>query len=179
MRKKNMPEAKRPPPDEEDVKLSDAASFLLEECRMVLPGIQAIFGFQLVAVFNQRFGDLEEYEQAIHFMAMSLDALAIAMVMCPAAYHRMSMPFRVTRQFIRNSSRLLMGSMIPLGLGLAADYYIIARLVFEDTPRGWLALLAVVLFAVLSLFWFIFPRSRRLQDWLDRHRDGARDHSVF
>src|SRR4029077_15687373 len=27
----------------------------LEEARMVLPGIQALFGFQLIAVFNQRF----------------------------------------------------------------------------------------------------------------------------
>ena len=168
-----------PASQEEEVKLADAASFLLEECRMVLPGIQAIFGFQLVAVFNQRFPDLEEYEQTLHFIAMSLNALAIAMVMCPAAYHRMSMPFRVTRQFIRNSSRLLMASMIPLGLGLVADYYLIARLVFEDTPRGWLVLGAMILFAILSLFWFIFPRSRRLQDWLDRHSDGARDHSVF
>jgi len=166
-------------PETEQVKLSDAASFLLEECRMVLPGIQAIFGFQLIAVFNQRFPDLNEYEQALHFIAMTCDALAIAMVMCPAAYHRRRMPFEVTRQFIRNSSRLLMGSMIPLGLGIAADYYIIARLVFEDTARSWLALAAVTLFGVLSFFWFVFPRSRRLQDWLDRHADGRRDHSVF
>ena len=166
-------------PEAEQVKLSDAASFLLEECRMVLPGIQAIFGFQLIAVFNQRFPDLEEYEQALHFIAMTCDAIAIAMVMCPAAYHRRSMPFQVTRQFIRNSSRLLMAAMVPLGLSLAADYYIIARLVFEDTAHGWLAALAVALFAILTLFWFIFPRSRRLQEWLDRHRDGGRDHSVF
>jgi hypothetical protein len=89
------------------------------------------------------------------------------------------MPFEVTRQFIRNSSRLLMGSMIPLGLGLAADYYIIARLVFEDTARSWLALAPLALFGALAFFWFVFPRSRRLQEWLDRHPDGGRDHSVF
>lgn len=170
-----------PPPqqEKEQVKLSDAASFLLEECRMVLPGIQAIFGFQLVAVFNQRFGDLLEHEQTIHFIALTLNAVAIAMVMGPAAYHRIRMPFEVTRQFIRNSSRMLMASMVPLGLSMSADYYVIARLAFEDTPRGWLVAIAVVLFGVLSLFWFVFPRSRRLQEWLDRHPDGRRDHSVF
>ncbi|TLG71825.1 hypothetical protein [Methylocystis sp. B8] len=27
----------------------------IEEARMVLPGIQALFGFQLIAVFNNRF----------------------------------------------------------------------------------------------------------------------------
>lgn len=29
--------------------LSDSVSHMLEECRMVLPGIQALFGFQLIA----------------------------------------------------------------------------------------------------------------------------------
>jgi hypothetical protein len=166
-------------PREEQVKLSDAAKFLLEECRMVLPGIQAIFGFQLVAVFNQRFTDLAEAEQALHFVAMTLDAIAVAMVMCPAAYQRISLPFRVTQQFIRNSSRLLMASMVPLGIGLSLDFYLIGHLVFREAPRGWLAAAAVALFAVLCLFWFVFPRSRRLQDLLDRHADGGRDHSVL
>ena len=39
----------------EEVRLDSAASHLLEECRMVLPGIQALFGFQLIAVFNDGF----------------------------------------------------------------------------------------------------------------------------
>lgn len=37
---------------QEELPLSQAAQHLLEECRMVLPGIQALFGFQLIAVFN-------------------------------------------------------------------------------------------------------------------------------
>jgi hypothetical protein len=41
----------------EELSLDSAASHLLEECRMVLPGIQALFGFQLIAVFNQNFGE--------------------------------------------------------------------------------------------------------------------------
>jgi hypothetical protein len=166
--------------EDKRVDLSDAASYLLDECRMVLPGIQAMFGFQLIAVFNQRFPGLEEHEQALHFAAMTLNAVAIALVMCPAAYHRMRMPFEVTHQFIRNSSRLLLAAMIPLGLGMAMDYYIIARLVFEQTARGWLGAGAIAFFAVLSFFWFVFPKSRRLQDMLDR-KPGSwqRDHSVF
>ena len=35
--------------------LSEAAQYLLDECRMVLPGIQALFGFQLIVVFNSGF----------------------------------------------------------------------------------------------------------------------------
>ena len=41
----------------EQVPLSQTVTFILEECRMVLPGIQALFGFQLIAVFNSTFAE--------------------------------------------------------------------------------------------------------------------------
>jgi hypothetical protein len=56
---------------------------------MVLPGIQALFGFQLIAVFNERFKELTEDEQLIHFSAV-LVTIAIALIMTPAAYHRLA-----------------------------------------------------------------------------------------
>jgi hypothetical protein len=49
-----MPEPPTPEKREE-LPLSKAAEYLLDECRMVLPGIQALFGFQLIAVFNSSF----------------------------------------------------------------------------------------------------------------------------
>jgi hypothetical protein len=57
---------------------SDIVSHLLEECRMVLPGIQALFGFQLVAVFNQSFWEkVAHQEQILHFLAIGLVALSV------------------------------------------------------------------------------------------------------
>ncbi len=41
----------------EPLSLTQAAQVLLDECRMVLPGIQALFGFQLIAVFSPRFAE--------------------------------------------------------------------------------------------------------------------------
>jgi hypothetical protein len=58
----------------------------IEEARMVLPGIQALFGFQLIAVFNERFKELTENERLIHFSATVLVTIAIALIMTPAAY---------------------------------------------------------------------------------------------
>jgi hypothetical protein len=52
---------------------------------MVLPGIQALFGFQLIAVFNDRFQQLEGLYQLIHFIALVLVALSVAIIMTPAA----------------------------------------------------------------------------------------------
>ena len=97
----------------EHVKLSDAARYLLEECRMVLPGIQALFGFQLIAAYNNRFTDLPGFDQALHFVALACSATSVALIMTPAAYHRTIGVQTITEQVIRNSTRLLLASMPP------------------------------------------------------------------
>jgi len=51
----------------------EEATHVLDEARMVLPGIQALFGFQLVAVFIQRFSsDLAPWQQLVHLIALYL-----------------------------------------------------------------------------------------------------------
>jgi hypothetical protein len=55
----------------EELSLEKAASHLLEECRMVLPGVQALFGFQFIAVFNQAFSErLIPQERYLHLAAL-------------------------------------------------------------------------------------------------------------
>ena len=55
----------------------------LDEARMVLPGIQAVFGFQLIAVFNERFAELPEMLRIAHFASLSLVVVAVALIMRP------------------------------------------------------------------------------------------------
>src|SRR3954449_2300656 len=94
------------PGKKEQISLDSAAKHLLEECRMVLPGIQALFGFQLVAVFNQAFWDrLNGHEQYLHLVAVTLIVTAIALVMTPAAYRRQAEPDRVSKRFVAVCSR--------------------------------------------------------------------------
>ena len=149
----------------EHVKLSDAAKYLLEECRMILPGIQALFGFQLVAVYNNRFTDLSGLDQALHFAALACTAVSVALIMTPAAYHRSIGVQLVTQQFIRNSTRLLLASMPPLGVAISIDFYIVGRLIFD---AAWPALAGAALCALFFFMWLALPRSKALQDALDR-----------
>jgi hypothetical protein len=74
----------RPSTLEEEVRTT------IEEPRMVLPCLQALFGFQLIAVFNDRFQNLVPLEQYLHVLALVLVALAAACIMTPAAYHRIA-----------------------------------------------------------------------------------------
>ncbi len=110
--------------------LSKALTHVLEECRMVLPGIQALFGFQLIAVFSPGFADaLGEPGQLLHLVSIALVALSIALVMTPAAYHRQCLPDGVSESFILLASKLLLLSMVPLLVATSIELSLIAFVV--------------------------------------------------
>jgi hypothetical protein len=155
------PTSDRPQPGAaQPLSLSDAATHLLNEARMVLPGIQALFGFQLIAVFNPTFAQrLARGEQLLHLGAMTLVAVAVALVMTPAALHRQLEPRGVSEGFVLLSSRLLLWSMLPLAVGIATDLYLIARLILAATVPA--MLLAMLLFAVYCTLWFLLPHLSR------------------
>ncbi|HMU30230.1 MAG: hypothetical protein KF854_13350 [Nitrospira sp.] len=138
---------------------SEVASHLLEECRMVLPGIQALFGFQLIAVFNNKFGEMPEAHQTLHLLAIVFVTISIAFVMTPAAYHRQAHQFAISRTFVQLSSLLLLLSMILLSVGICLDVYVVCALITgSDAISLMVALAAALLFALL---WFVFPRCIR------------------
>ena len=80
---------------------------ILDEARMVLPGIQALFGFQLIAVFTEGFRRLADVERLAHLGSLLLVTIAIALIMTPAAYDRIVGEPRVSRRFITLASRLI------------------------------------------------------------------------
>jgi Family of unknown function (DUF6328) len=158
-----MPDRPDAREEKEDLPLSKAVGFLLEECRMVLPGIQALFGFQLIAVFNSSFFErLSPAEQALHLVALSLTAIAIAFVMTPAAFHRQTTPKEVSEQFIRLASRLLLWGMLPLLIAICLDFYLVARIIIGTLVAS---LLTIAIGALFAGLWFVLPRLN--------HRTGA------
>ena len=148
------------PEQKETLPLPEAVTHLLEECRMVLPGLQALLGFQFIAVFNAGFdAKLTPTEQGLHLLALGLVALAGALVMAPAAYHRHTGPREVSEGFLTLASRLLLWAMIPLMLGIGIDFYIIACVILA---HRWLSvLLTLVLVSVFVYLWFLLPRLGR------------------
>jgi hypothetical protein len=143
----------------QDLELPQAANMLLEECRMVLPGIQALFGFQLIAVFNQGFGEkLSSFDQHLHLVAIALSVVSAGLVMGPASYHRQTAPMQMSDHFMRVASRLLLWSMLPLALSVCIDLYIVSCIIVEPAISVILALAAL---AFLGGVWVWLPRSRR------------------
>lgn len=146
----------------QELNLGDAVDALLNECRMVLPGVQALFGFQLIAVFNQGFAEkLSISEQYLHLGALALVALAGALVMAPAAFHRQTAVREASEGFIMLAGRLLLAAMVPLMLGIGMDFYLITRIITKQPVLS--LLMAALLVAAFAILWFALPRIRSLR----------------
>lgn len=74
---------------------------------MVLPGIQALFGFQLIVVFNLTFSEkFSTTKRGLHWTDLII--VAIAMVMVPVAYHQQRDPQSIGENFVFVATRLLL-----------------------------------------------------------------------
>ena len=150
--------------------MPEATRNVLEECRMVLPGIQALFGFQLIAVFNRPFFEiLGRGEQIAHLVALAMSAIAVALVMAPAAYHRQVHPEAVSKRHLRVSSIMLTLGMLPLMLAIGIDVYIVARAISRSV-----AVAAAITCAIGCVFvglWIILPCWARV-----KHRRRTYEH---
>jgi hypothetical protein len=135
-------------------KLKDKIQQVLTEIRVVLPGAQALLGFQFASLLMEGFEKLPQASKYVHFASLSLIALAIIFMMTPAAYHRLVERGEDTEHFHRFASRMLLTSMIPLALGITGDFYVVARKVTESGRLSiGLAALALCIFYGL---WFGF-----------------------
>jgi hypothetical protein len=158
----------------EPIKLDAAAGHLLEECRMLLPGIQALLGFQLIAVFTERFEDAVSHsDQRLHLAAVLLVAIAVALVMAPAAIHRQTQQREVSERFIWISSRLMVASMFPLAIALSLDVYLVGKVILGS--EGMSAALAGGLLAVFFVLWLVVPKNERRMHNLQKKRADSAD----
>jgi Family of unknown function (DUF6328) len=146
--------------DEVTESLPEELEQILEEARMVLPGLQALFGFQLIAVFSERFDhDLGDPGKCLHLAAVILTAVAIGLVMAPAAYHRLAERGRVSRYFANYASSLIAMAMAPLAVSLSAEVFLVAFLAVHSLAVS--CTLALALLSFLLWLWYLFPLHRK------------------
>jgi hypothetical protein len=149
----------------DDDALNEEMRNIIEEARVILPGIQALFGFQTIVVFNQRFIDLPEYAKDCHLVGLGMVIIAVALVMTPAVYYRYVGRDYVTPRMIGQSSLMIRAALFPLACGIGLDIFTVI-LAATDQPN-WSATGAGFAFVFLIALWFVFPISAR-------HRSRAR-----
>lgn len=157
-RRKAMSEAKQQQQDE-GTKTKDKIRHVLTEARTVLPGAQALLGFAFISMFAEAFDKLPASSKTIHLISLALVALSTILLMTPAAYHRIVEQGEETEHFHRFASRVLIAAMIPLALGINADFYVVLRKVTDSAALS--AAIAALLLIAFYACWFGYTLYRR------------------
>jgi hypothetical protein len=110
--------------DSQTPPLSMRIEQMLTEARVILPGAQALLGFQFLAMLNAGFDALDASVRYTHFAALSAIALAMVLLIAPAAMHRIAYSGQENEDFLRLGSKLVTVALVPLAIGLALDFFV-------------------------------------------------------
>ena len=146
----------------ESTSLAKKIEQMLTETRVVLPGAQALLGFQLIIVFSEPFEKLAAAARGVHLAALGCVALAAIWLMTPAACHRIAFDGEDSEGFHRLGTRFLLAATGALALGIAADLGVVVDKLLNSAAAGMAAggLSATVLLGL----WLVYPlvlRSRK------------------
>jgi hypothetical protein len=128
---------------------------MLTEARVILPGAQALFGFQLAIVFTRSFADLPVVSMIVHAASLLLVTLTVVLLMAPAAYHRIVYAGEVSADMYRVGSAPVTAATIPLALGLAGDTYVVLSKI-TGSPAVAIAVAGAVFILLIGL-WHAYP----------------------
>ena len=160
----------RIPKDDEHPKerLNRKLEQLLQELRVVLPGVDVLFGFLLILPFTEKFGDVTESQRAVYFVAFVAAGLASALLIAPSAYHRLRWRYLVEKEepeekahMIVTASRLATAGIAFLGLAIGAAVFLVSDVVVGVRLAG---VLTGAIAAAFVWFWFGLPLLHRVRD---------------
>jgi hypothetical protein len=134
---------------------------LLTEARLIIPGGQALLGFQFIAMLTSGFDRLPHSVKAVHALALCLVAIDVILLMTPAALHRLSFNGEDSRAFLRMGSALVIAAPCFLAAGIAAETFVVLHKVSGNA--GWAAMGALASFVVLISLWYIIPAWLRVR----------------
>ena len=149
-----MPETEKERVDRELIEL-------LNEVRIVLPGVQVLFGFLLVVPFQQAFREVNEFERQLFMVAFLTAMAASVLLIAPSTYHRIRFRSGDKGQLLRTSNKFVLAGTGLLAVSLTTAAYLVADYVYGGLAG---VIVAAVAAAVLAWFWFGLPLSRELRD---------------
>jgi hypothetical protein len=134
---------------------------LLQELRVLLPGVQVLFAFLLTLPFTTGFPKTTDAERTLFFAAFALTAFSAVLLVAPGVRHRTRFRVRDKEALITSANRLTLTGTVALALAIALVVTLIAEYLY-----GWVA--GVVSGALVLLLagwcWYGWSAMRALDD---------------
>lgn len=134
------------------IPLEERITHLFNELRIVLPGTQAILGFQFASVFTDEFQKIPQYLRVIHFVSLCFVLLAIIFLLAAPAYNRIVQPNKATESFHMFAGRVVLLALLFLSIGMSLEMYVVGMIV---TSSSYISLaLSLISFLLSVSLWF-------------------------
>lgn len=134
---------------------------LLNELRVILPGVQVLFAFLLILPFQPRFGDVATLGKAVYLGSFLAATVASILLIAPTTFHRIRWRQRDKERLLAVSNRLALVATLFLAASIAAVVHVIVTLVYGE---GAGALAAAGTAGLVAWLWYGLPLGRRRRD---------------
>ena len=131
---------------------------LLNELRVGLPGVQMLFAFLLIVPFQETASRITDFQRDVYFVTLVAAAVASALLIAPAAQHRVLFRQQDKEALLRRSSRSAFAGLVVLAVAVVSALLLVIDVLFSRT----LALgTAGGVGVLLAWWWVIVPFWRR------------------
>jgi hypothetical protein len=138
---------------------------LLQELRVLLPGVQLLVAFLLTAPFATRFDQVDDAGRVLYGVALTSGLMAVLAFTAPIALHRFGVrSARALRLHLAIES--IRAGIVLVGVSLLSAFSVIVRMIYSGTVAG---LLIVAVAVAMLLSWIALPQLTRLGT--DQHPD--------
>jgi predicted neutral ceramidase superfamily lipid hydrolase len=143
---------------------------LLNELRVALPGVQVLFAFLLTVPFNQRFGQVTDFQRDVYFATLMCTAVATALLLAPSALHRIEFRQGDKKYIVLTSNRYAIAGFAFLLLAVTGAVLLITDFLFGPTTT---IVTTAFIAVLLALLWYVLPFARRAKV-RKRYRSASR-----
>ena len=133
---------------------------LVQELRVLLPGVQVLFAFLLTVPFSIGFRSVTGAERVLFFIALSATTVSAVLMIAPSARHRARFRDRDKEAIIVSSNHLTLASTAFLAIAMVAVVILVG-----DYLYGWVVgiVAGAVTFGLVAWFWYGWSISRNLK----------------
>jgi Trk-type K+ transport system membrane component len=145
--------------DESDAeRLDRQLAELLQELRVILPGVQVLFAFLLTVPFSARFEDITDTQRGVYVVVLLSTAVATVLLMAPTALHRLRFRQHRKQEIVDLSHRLTIAGGGVLGVAVSSAVFLVMDVVYG---RGAGVAAGLATLALIIVMWVIVPLSGR------------------